>query len=77
MGKVIFWIVIAFIALFALRLLNIAKAKGRERSTRRNRGDPVQPMVRCARCGVFLPSADATKTADGYRCTDPACAKRR
>ncbi len=77
MGKVIFWIVVVFVVLFGLRLLNVAKAKSRSNAAKRKRDDAAQPMVRCANCGVYLPSADATKTAEGYRCTDPACAKRR
>jgi hypothetical protein len=30
-------------------------------------------MVRCAKCGVFLPKADALKAPDGYRCREPGC----
>ena len=29
--------------------------------------------VRCAKCGVFLPKADALKAPDGYRCREPGC----
>jgi hypothetical protein len=32
-------------------------------------------MVRCVRCGTFLPKADATAIPEGFRCTDPTCAR--
>jgi hypothetical protein len=33
-------------------------------------------MVRCVRCGVFLPRAEATEHAGGYVCPDGQCVKR-
>jgi len=79
-GKVLFWIVIIFAVLFALRLYNARQAKRRGDAAR----DAAQkkttatgdPMVRCARCGVFLPKAEATSVSTGYVCSDPACARR-
>ena len=38
MGKIIFWIVVIFVVLFALRLVNVAKAQARA-TTRRARAD--------------------------------------
>jgi hypothetical protein len=78
MGKVLFWIVVVFAVLFALRLYNAGKAKrrGDAREARRKAGAAGVPMVRCARCGVFLPKADATAVATGYVCNDAACARR-
>ena len=77
MGKVILWIVVVFAALFGLRLLNAAKAKRRADLARRVDTPAAEPMVRCVRCGVFLPRADATPAADGFGCGDPGCAQRR
>jgi hypothetical protein len=80
MGKIVFWIVVFFVVLFALRLLNVAKTKARRDANRRERPKaipPAEPTVRCSECGVFLPKADATAVATGYRCNDPACPRRR
>jgi hypothetical protein len=30
-------------------------------------------MVRCARCGVFLPRAEAKEASGGYVCATGAC----
>ena len=77
MGKIVFWIVVVFALLFGLRLVNAAKAKRRADLARRSGTPPVESMVRCARCGVFLPQADATPVPGGFRCGDPVCGKRR
>ncbi len=74
MGKIIFWIVVFFVGLFALRMLNVAKARARRPSSRDAKS--AQSMVRCVGCGVFLPRPDARETDAGFRCTDPACAGR-
>ena len=76
MGKIIFWIVVVFLILFALRLYNVAKAR-----SRRPRGGPSdsapQAMVRCVQCGVYLPRPDAREAPDGYRCQAPGCTQGR
>lgn len=79
MGKIVFWIVVFFVVLFALRLLNVAKAKARRDSARdaQRKIPPAEPTVRCVACGTFLPKSEATAVATGYRCNDPACARRR
>ncbi|MCC7325377.1 MAG: hypothetical protein IT521_01045 [Burkholderiales bacterium] len=76
MGKIVFWVVVVFVLLFALRMWNLAKARSRSRSAQA-RKDAPQPMVQCVRCGVFLPAADAQAVPGGYRCTDPACTVHR
>jgi hypothetical protein len=78
MGKVIFWIVVVFVALFGLRLVNAAKAKRRAGPAARGpaRVPVAEPMVRCLRCGVFLPRADATPVSGGYTCGDARCVPR-
>ncbi len=75
MGKIVFWIVIAFVVLFALRMVNVAKQKAR-RAKDGGRPKAVESMVQCRNCGVFLPRPDATPTDGGYRCTDPRCLAR-
>jgi uncharacterized protein len=73
MGKVVFWIVVVFVLLLGLRLFNAGKAKRRAQDAGRTK---VETMVRCAKCGVFLPQADARPLADGFVC-DPGCTARR
>ena len=74
MGKIVFWIVVVFVVLFALRLWNSAQA--RRRGAGKAPGDAApEAMVKCVACGVFLPRADALPAPGGYRCTDPKCAQ--
>ena len=73
MGKVIFWIVVVFAVLFALRMWNVAKARSRS-SKKPHDQATSNAMVKCVQCGVFLPQPDARMTPAGYRCSDPACA---
>jgi len=79
MGKIVFWIVVFFVILFALRLANLAKAKKRDQARReaQRKIPPAEPTVRCVACGTFLPKSEATAVSTGYRCNDPACARRR
>jgi hypothetical protein len=76
-GKILIWLLIIFAALFALRLLNAAKAKSRNRPPAKETGGQAHPMVRCNRCGVFLPRAEARADGDNYRCADAKCQNRR
>jgi hypothetical protein len=80
MGKVIFWLVIVFAVLFGLRLLAAGKARRRADDAKRAAeagGRPAGTMVRCVRCGVFLPRAEAQPAPGGHVCADPECAGRR
>jgi len=79
MTKLLLWIFIVGVALLALRLVNLANAKRRndERGHAPPRGDPGADMVRCVRCGVYLPSADAKSGPDGLTCGEPGCLERR
>ena len=74
MGKIILWIVVVFLILFALRMWNAAKARSR-RARDRPSEPPPQAMVRCVQCGVFLPMPDALAATDGYRCQAPGCSR--
>ena len=79
MTKILIWIAVIFVVLFALRLLSVAKA--RRRADHGSRASPPQTpsetMVRCARCGVYLPRADATTSPAGLTCGHPGCAQQR
>jgi hypothetical protein len=80
MGKIIFWIVVVFAVLFALRVVNSSKLRSTRKgtdSTGRASGPAATPMIQCVDCGVFLPAPDATTATNGYRCGDPACPNRK
>ena len=74
MAKIILWIVIVFAVLFVLRLVNAEKAKRRARRASAPPG--AQAMVRCVRCGVFVPRAEAKPSPAGLTCGDPVCLSR-
>ncbi|MCC7039669.1 MAG: hypothetical protein IT516_05095 [Burkholderiales bacterium] len=73
MGKIVVWLIVVFVALFALRLANVAKLRAR-RAREPRAPKAVEAMVRCGHCGVFLPRSEAKPERDGYRCADPRCA---
>ena len=80
MSKLVFWLVIVFGALFVLRRLNLSRAKKRAgRTPARPAAPPQNPeaMVRCARCGVYLPKSETRFGPGGLTCGDPGCQKRR
>ena len=82
MGKIIFWIVVFFVILLALRLVNVAASKKREGAAQakddgKRRELPAEPTVRCVECGTYLPKSEAKPVANGYHCGDPACPRRR
>lgn len=74
MAKILAWLILIFVVLLALRLVN--RGKARRDAARPAGGTGVEPMVRCVRCGVFLPRADATSHAGGFACPDGQCVKR-
>ncbi|MDR0247551.1 MAG: hypothetical protein LBI16_04055 [Burkholderiales bacterium] len=77
MGKLLFWVLVFVVALIAWRLWNIRQWNARHRndppSPSKKKSASDEPMVRCARCGVFLPREEARLTHNGYRCGDEAC----
>jgi uncharacterized protein len=80
MGKIIFWLVVVFVALFVLRLSNAAKLKVRARQQAdalRRQAAAGEPMVRCNDCGVYLPRSEAVPTAGGFHCPAGSCGQRR
>lgn len=76
MGKIVFWLVIFFGVLFALRMVNVAKLRAhRKRDAARPKA--VESMVQCRQCGVFLPRPEAREVDGAWRCNDPRCVARR
>ncbi len=78
MAKVVAWLILIFVVLFAVRMINVRKLRSRTRGAAPAPAAETiaQPMVRCERCHVFLPRSDATPVAGGYACADLECAKR-
>jgi hypothetical protein len=74
MGKIIFWLVLFFGVLLVLRLVNVAKARNRSSRPRDKSTQSPAPMVRCVKCGVFLPRSEARALPDGFHCGQPSCA---
>ena len=75
MMKVVAWLVLIFVVLLALRMINVRKSRARNRAATAGPAE-AQAMVRCQRCGVFLPRSDARKVEGGYACADSECAQR-
>jgi hypothetical protein len=75
MGKIIFWLIVFFVALLVLRLVNIANSRSARgdapRKTKTTTKDTA--MTRCVNCGVYLPRADAVDGPRGPLCGDPQC----
>ncbi len=90
MGKFIFWIVVFFLVLLALRLVSVHKTRAdakerredddaKRQATAAKRDDtPAQDsMIKCTRCGVFVPKATTVMASTGLVCNDKACGHRR
>lgn len=79
MTKILLWVVVIFAVLVGLRLLNAAKAKRRadEASRAAGHANAADTMVRCTRCGIYLPRADARPGPSGLTCGDAGCTQRR
>jgi hypothetical protein len=75
MAKILGWVVLIFVVLFAIRMINFRKSRSRNRAKTADTAE-AQPMVRCTRCGVFLPRQEARALAGGYACADNECVKR-
>ena len=76
MGKLIFWIIVIFAVLLVLRMFNLRQQKKKHQADRAPGPSAAagQPMVRCARCGVYLPRSDALLIDGTLRCHDKDCA---
>ena len=75
MAKIIAWLILIFVVLFALRMIGVRNARIRRRAEGKTAsGLAAEPMVRCVRCGVFLPRKEAQAVGDGYACARGSCA---
>jgi uncharacterized protein YpmB len=79
MAKIIAWLIVVFIVLLALRLVNFRNARARrEREEAKQAAVPKAkggvPMVRCIRCGIYLPQTEARSVRGGYACVAGECA---
>ena len=79
MAKIIAWLILIFVVLLALRMISVRNARARRGEAKKSAPPKAaaEPMVRCIRCGVFLPRADAKAVAGGFACADLQCATRR
>ena len=90
MGKIIFWIIVFFLVLLALRLVSVHKTRAdakerrddeeakRKAATGTRDDTPAQDsMIKCTRCGVFVPKANTVRASTGLVCNDKACGHRR
>jgi hypothetical protein len=73
MGKLIFWLVVVFGVMLALRIYNTRKQRGARHAAPARK---AEQMVRCSGCGIYLPRSEASPVADGFRCSDGSCASR-
>jgi uncharacterized protein len=70
MARIVAWLVLIFMVLFALRVIAARSARGRRKSSPQ---EVAEAMVRCARCGVFLPRSEAKETRSGFVCAAAGC----
>lgn len=74
MAKILAWVILVFVVLLALRLINVRKAATRRQAAGATGSPPAgEPMVRCQRCGVYLPRVEAKEMPGGYVCAGGAC----
>lgn len=78
MGKLIAWMMLIFVVLLALRMISLRNARRSGRDSNAGAaGNAAQPMVRCVRCGVYLPRADARAVREGFACADEKCVEAK
>jgi hypothetical protein len=73
MAKIIAWLILIFLVLLALRMISLRNARLRRKTAEAARS-AAEPMVRCGRCGIYLPRAEARKSGNGYLCATGGCA---
>jgi hypothetical protein len=73
MAKIIAWIILIFVVLFALRMIGVHNARKRARASGAAK-QIAEPMVRCLRCGIFLPRNEARAVDGGFACASGSCA---
>lgn len=75
MGKFIFWIIVIFGVLLCLRLYNLSQQKRAKKAAAPDPAQekPAEAMVRCTRCGIYLPRSEAQLVDGTVRCRDAGC----
>jgi len=73
MAKIIAWLIVVFVVLLALRMVNLRNARKRARAQTAAK-EIAEPMVRCLKCGIFLPRGDARTVDGGFACASGSCA---
>ena len=75
MGKAIFWIIVIFGVLLCLRLYNVSQQKRAKKAAAADPAPakPAEAMVRCTRCGIYLPRSEAQLIEGTVRCRDAGC----
>jgi uncharacterized protein len=70
MSKILFWLLVVFAVLLALRVYNASQLRRREQEAKRRRESQprVEAMVRCTRCGTYLPRTEARVEQTGPVC---------
>ncbi len=80
MGKILFWAVVIIGILFLTRLLASHTAKGQSKqpplsnnqNKQKKQGQPLgepEEMVRCAKCGVYMPRSEAIRQSEQFWCS--------
>jgi uncharacterized protein len=74
MVKILLFLVVVFALLFVLRLYNASKqAPPRSRPDDQPPVHGNEPMVRCVKCGVYLPRSESLLIGGQLYCRDPGC----
>jgi hypothetical protein len=74
MAKIIAWLILIFVVLLALRMIGVHNAHKRARAQAAAR-QIAEPMVRCLKCGIFLPRNEARAIDGGFACSSGSCVK--
>lgn len=76
MAKILAWVIVILVVMLALRIANLRKARARRarESGRAAATRGAEAMVRCVRCGVYLPRAEAKPVRGGLACAAGECA---
>jgi hypothetical protein len=74
MSRVIFWIILIFVVLFAIRLIGVRNERARRRTEQAAGKPAIEATVRCQRCGVYVPRAEARAVDGGFVCSGGPCA---
>jgi hypothetical protein len=74
MSRVIFWIILIFVVLFAIRMIGVRNERARRRAEKAAAPKPaIEATVRCQRCGVYVPRVEARAVDGGFVCTGGPC----